>query len=97
MLDKIYYIYIMASPSGTLYIGMTNSLIKRVDQHKKGEIEGFTKKYGCKKLVYYEIGRNVNTVITREKEIKAWRREKKELLIKQKNPHWHDLSEDLFK
>jgi putative endonuclease len=86
----------MASPSGTLYVGMTNSLIKRVEQHKRGEIEGFSKKYSCKKLVYYEIGRDVNAVIAREKQIKNWNRAKKEFLIKQMNPHWNDLSEKLF-
>jgi putative endonuclease len=97
MYDKTYYVYIMASSSGTLYVGMTNSLIRRVSQHKRGEIEGFSKKYNCKKLVYYEIGRDVNAIIAREKQIKNWRREKKEWLIKQMNPQWKDLYEDLFR
>jgi putative endonuclease len=97
MKDKLYYLYIMASPGGTLYVGMTSNLINRVTQHKNGEIEGFTKKYGCKKLVYYEISTDVSAVIAREKEIKNWRRAKKEELIKKFNLHWKDLSADLFK
>jgi len=96
MEEHVYYLYIMASPSGTLYVGMTNSLIRRVDQHKRGEIDGFSKEHGCKKLVYYEIGRDVRVVIAREKQIKNWRRDKKEFLIRQINPHWNDLSETIF-
>ncbi|MFA6215108.1 MAG: GIY-YIG nuclease family protein [Patescibacteria group bacterium] len=91
-----FYIYIMASPSGTLYIGMTNDLLRRVNEHKQGEIKGFTKKYSCNKLVYYENYDYVYDAIEREKEIKKWRREKKQNLIKTINPHWKDLYEELF-
>ncbi len=86
-----FYIYIMASPSGTLYTGMTNDLFRRVSEHKQGKIDGFTKKYSCNKLVYYEHYEYVYDAIDREKEIKKWRREKKQNLIKTLNPHWSDL------
>jgi len=91
-----FYIYIMASPSGTLYIGMTNNLIRRTIEHKEGKIEGFSKKYSCKKLIYYEHYQYVSDAISREKEIKKWRREKKQNLIKTLNPHWKDLSEEFL-
>jgi len=90
-----FYVYIMASGSGTLYIGVTNDLIRRVYEHKEKIIEGFTKKYFCTKLVYYEHFSDINSAITREKEIKKWRREKKENLIKGINPHWNDLYANL--
>ena len=86
----------MASPKGALYVGMTNNLLRRASQHKSGEIEGFSKEYGCKKLVYFESGQHVKAVIAREKQIKNWRRDKKEFLIKQINPHWKDLSAELL-
>ena len=82
----------MASPSCTLYIGVTNNLIRRVEEHKNNAVEGFTKKYGCKKLVYFEQTESVETAILREKQLKDWRREKKEKLIATMNPHWNDLS-----
>jgi putative endonuclease len=91
-----FYIYIMASHSGTLYIGITNSLFRRVLEHKEGKIEGFTKKYACCRFVYYEHYQNVYNAINREKELKKWRREKKENLIKQLNPHWNDLYNDVL-
>jgi putative endonuclease len=93
--EKKYYIYIVASLSGTLYIGVTSSLIRRIAEHKEGKIEGFSKKYSCHKLVYYEIFGDVNAAIGREKEIKRWRREKKEELIKNMNPHWNDLYNEI--
>ena len=82
----------MASPTGTLYIGMTNELERRVAQHQQETIDGFSKKYGCKKLVYFEHGQDVRAIIAREKQLKNWRRDKKEALIKTTNPFWHDLS-----
>ncbi|MFO0703783.1 MAG: GIY-YIG nuclease family protein [Patescibacteria group bacterium] len=87
-----YYTYIMASDSGTLYIGVTNNLQRRVYEHKYKLIEGFSSKYNCKKLVFYEEYKDVNEAIVREKVIKKWRREKKEDLIRSKNIHWNDLS-----
>lgn len=90
-----YYIYIMSSESGTLYIGFTNSLIRRASEHKNEIIEGFTKKYHCHKLIYYEYFSNVYEAIAREKQLKNWGRKKKELLIKKLNPTWKDLFNDL--
>lgn len=89
-----YFVYIMASSSGTLYVGITNDLYKRVYQHKNNLIDGFTKKYGCHKLVYFEETTSVESVIAREKQLKGWRREKKEFLIRKLNPSWNDLSLD---
>jgi putative endonuclease len=95
-MTKYYYLYIMASESGTLYIGMTNNLGRRVWEHKNNEIDGFTKKYNCNKLVYYEYGQDVNGTIAREKQLKKWNRKKKEVLIKSINPRWSDLSKEMF-
>ena len=90
-----FYVYIMASPSGTLYTGVTNSLKRRVAEHKEGKIKGFSQKYDCKKLIYYEHYKYIYNAIEREKELKKWRREKKQDLIKSINPHWNDLYEEL--
>jgi len=89
-----YFVYIMASPSGTLYIGVTNDLERRVAQHQQDAIEGFTEKYGCKKLVYFESTEDINSAIVREKQLKGWIRKKKEQLIRTMNPSWKDLSSD---
>jgi putative endonuclease len=89
-----YYVYIMASASGTLYTGMTNDLERRVAEHKQKIIEGFSKKYDTTKLVYFEHTADVNAAITREKQIKGWLRIKKTNLIKRINPGWKDLSLD---
>ena len=86
----------MASDSGTLYIGMTNNLIRRVQEHKEWKIEWFSKKYKCYKLVYAEYTKYVYNAIEREKEIKDWNREKKEELINTKNPTWKDISDELM-
>lgn len=91
---RSYYVYFMASDSGTLYVGVTGDLQGRAGQHKQGEIEGFTKKYNCHKLVYYEEFEDIEQAILREKQIKRWRRSKKEALIKKMNPSWRDLAED---
>jgi putative endonuclease len=84
----------MSSLSGTLYIGVTNYIEKRVREHKEGLIEGFSKKYGCTRLVYYESFDDVRKAISREKQLKGWRREKKVEMIERTNPHWLDLSEN---
>ena len=81
MQNRQYFVYIMASASGTLYTGVTNDLYKRVYQHKNDLIEGFTKKYQCHKLVFFEETSDVESAITREKQIKGWSRKKKEILI----------------
>ncbi len=81
---------------GTLYTGVTNDLIKRVYQHKEALIDGFTKRYNLKKLVYYEIFNDIREAIKREKAIKKWRREWKIKLIEKMNPEWKDLYYDLL-
>jgi putative endonuclease len=85
-------VYIMASKrNGTLYTGVTSDLIKRVYQHKEGAVDGFTKKYQCKELVYYEQFEDMITAIEREKQIKAGSRKKKLIMIERVNPEWRDL------
>ncbi|TAH33421.1 GIY-YIG nuclease family protein [Candidatus Saccharibacteria bacterium] len=92
---KEYYIYILASqPLGTLYIGVTNDLQRRVYEHKNGIIEGFTKKYGVHQLVYFEATNSVEAAIKREKQLKKWERAWKVRLIEKANLYWKDLSED---
>ncbi len=94
--DKQFYVYILASKrNGTLYIGVTSDIVQRVFQHKNNMIEGFTKKYSVKILVYYEVHENVDSAITREKQLKKWRREWKLRLIEEKNPHWNDLYNEI--
>jgi putative endonuclease len=88
-----YFVYIVCSQSGTLYIGMTNSIYRRALQHKRGEIEGFASKYHCDRLVYYESFDDVRKAIDREKQLKRWVRAKKIALIESKNPRWEDLAE----
>ena len=78
-----------------IYIGVTNDLIKRVYEHKSKNNDGFTKRFDINKLVYYEEFSDVNDAISREKQLKKWRREKKNWLIQQKNPAWTDWSEGL--
>ncbi|MCD6459176.1 GIY-YIG nuclease family protein [bacterium] len=93
---KEYYIYILASKkNGTLYIGVTNDLLRRIYEHKQGSVSSFTKKYGIKKLVYYENTTDVNTAIHREKCLKKWKREWKIELIEKFNPEWNDLYPEL--
>ena len=90
--QRAYYVYILASGrNGTLYAGITNNIIRRVWEHKQGLIEGFTKKYWTDKLVYYESTEDINSVITREKQLKKWNRVWKLKLIEEKNPEWKDL------
>ena len=93
MRDHQYFVYIMSSNSGTLYIGMTNSIYRRALQHKAGEIEGFTKKYHCTRLVHHESFDDVHRAIGREKELKGWTRSKKIALIESRNSRWADLAE----
>ena len=91
-----YCVYILASKrNGTLYIGVTSDLEKRVYQHKHGVLEGFTKKYGVHTLVYYECGESVEAALAREKQLKQWNRKWKLNLIEKENPEWRDLYEEL--
>ncbi len=89
-----FWVYIMASPTGTLCTGMTGFLDRRVKQHKSGAFEGFTKKYKCHRLVYYEKYSDAGKAIRREKQIKGWTRAKKVALIEKMNPRWEDLAEN---
>lgn len=94
---KQYYVYILASQrNGTLYIGVTNDLIKRVWQHKNKAADGFTKKYGVDKLVYFEDTSDIMSALEREKQLKNWHRQWKINLIQGKNPEWKDLYEDII-
>lgn len=87
-----YYVYFLASGrNGTLYIGMTNDLVRRVYEHKEGFVAGFTKQYGVKTLVYFEIFEDPESAIRREKQLKAWQRAWKIELIEKSNPYWNDL------
>jgi putative endonuclease len=91
-----YYVYILASKkNGTLYIGVTNNLIRRVYEHRNGLIEGFTKKYGVNKLVYYEQTEDIKSAIERGKRLKKWKRQWKIELIEKMNPMWKDLYDEL--
>ncbi len=92
-----YFVYILASRSnGTLYIGVTNDLARRVYEHKEGEVKGFTKKYKVNKLVYYEEYSDVIEAISREKNIKKWKRAWKVELIESENANWDDLYNELI-
>ena len=87
-----YYVYILTNKThSTLYIGVTNNLIRRVYEHKNGFVEGFTKKYNVHKLVYFEQTTDVESAILREKQLKGWTRAKKEKLINSLNPLWEEL------
>jgi putative endonuclease len=92
-----YYVYILASKeNGTLYIGITNNLTRRVYEHRNDLIEGFTKKYGVHRLVYYETHEDVRVAIAREKQMKKWYRAWKIRLIEESNPEWRDLYYELI-
>ena len=79
-----------------MYIGVTNNLERRLYEHKNKLCEGFTKKYNIDKLVYFEYMQDVNSAIAREKELKGWKREKKNRLVETENPKWKDLGEEMF-
>lgn len=93
--NKTYYVYILASQTGTLYIGVTGDLKKRIWQHREKQIEGFTKKYHVTRLLHVESFSHVQDAIAREKQLKSWRRDKKIRLIDTHNEAWHDLYETL--
>lgn len=91
-----YYVYILSSKKyGTLYIGVTNDLIKRIYEHRNDLIEGFTSKYSVHRLVYYEQTKNITAAVNREKQLKKWNRKWKINLIEQTNPDWLDLYDTL--
>ncbi len=95
-MDRISYVYMLASQrNGTLYVGVTSDLARRVYEHRTGVVPGFTTKYGVKMLVWYEIHGEITEAIAQEKRIKAWRRAWKLELIERANPMWLDLYETL--
>lgn len=92
MRDHRYFVYMLASkPQGTLYVGVTNDIIRRVAEHRQNLVPGFTKKYGVHLLVWFEEYGDINAAIAQEKRLKRWRRDWKRSLIEQQNPHWADL------
>ncbi|TSA33713.1 MAG: GIY-YIG nuclease family protein [Porphyromonadaceae bacterium] len=96
MRTYLFFIYIMANKhNNVLYVGVTNDIVRRVNEHREHLIQGFTSKYNVSKLVYYESFDFIDEAIKREKQLKEWKREWKENLIKRNNPEWKDLSEDL--
>ncbi len=90
-----YYVYIMSSRTRRLYVGMTNDLERRVEEHGSGSFSGFTSRYNVTRLVYYETTSEVVAAIEREKQLKGWLRSKKLVLIESVNPTWRDLGVDL--
>lgn len=91
---KQYCVYFLTNKNNTvIYIGFTSNLIKRIYQHKTKTFQGFTRRYNCYKLVYFEVFSNADDGIQREKQLKAGNRKRKEKLIQQENPNWEDLSE----
>lgn len=94
---KQYYVYILTNKTDrVMYIGVTSDLLRRIYEHKNDCVDGFTKRYHVHKLVYYEETSDVTAAISREKELKGWRREKKNTLVKSVNPTWKDLSEGWY-
>jgi putative endonuclease len=94
--EKQFYVYILTNArNGTLYTGVTNDLLRRVWEHKNGVVEGFTKQHELEKLVWYEIHATAYDAITREKRIKAWKRDWKKRIIEEMNPYWNDLYDSL--
>ena len=96
MSERNYYIYILASKTRTLYVGVTNNIERRTIHHKTMEHEGFTSKYNVNTLVYIERFEDIHAAIAREKQIKGWRRDKKIALIESFNPTWLDLAREWF-
>ena len=93
----MYYVYILANKTNrVIYIGVTNDLKRRCYEHKSEMVEGFTKTYHVHKLVYYEAYKDPSNAIAREKQLKGWRRDKKNFLIEKMNPGWNDLFEKMF-
>ena len=89
-----YYVYILTNASRTLYIGVTNDLLRRLDEHRTGLGSEFTQKYNVHQLVYYESTNSVTVAIEREKQLKVWTRAKKVAVIEQMNPEWKDLASE---
>jgi putative endonuclease len=97
MKRNCYYVYIMTNNSDTLYIGVTNDIVRRVYEDKQKLVEGFTFEYNITQLVYYEETNDLQAAIAREKQLKGWLRRRKIALIRSVNPRWEDLSADWYK
>ena len=96
-MQKKGYVYILASTrNGTLYVGVTSDLAKRVEEHRQKLVHGFTKKYEISMLVYYEFFEDIRDAVIRERQIKEWKRKWKTELIQSVNPYWRDLHEDIL-
>lgn len=96
-MDKVGYVYILASKErGTLYIGVTSNLVKRVYEHRTHVVDGFTTKHQVKILVYFEVFEDTKSAIAREKQLKNWQRDWKIQLIEQANPYWQDLYPEIL-
>jgi putative endonuclease len=91
----MFFVYILASLSGTLYVGLTGDLRRRIEEHKLGLVDSFTKKYNVNRLMYYETFRDSKFAENRERQLKKWRREKKIALFAKTNPRWKDLSKEV--
>ena len=96
-MSKQPYVYLLASQrNGTLYVGVTSNLVKRIYQHRNNQVEGFTKRYAVHHLVWYEAHENMESAILKEKKIKKWDRQTKLCLIESQNPEWEDLWEKII-
>ncbi|MCF7812020.1 GIY-YIG nuclease family protein [Candidatus Gracilibacteria bacterium] len=94
---KLYYVYLLTNPTRTVfYVGVTNNLIRRCYEHKNKLIDGFTKKYNCSQLMYFEETNDISIAITREKQLKHYSQKWKSNLIREINPEWRDLSSDFL-
>lgn len=93
--QRCYFVYLLSSLSGTLYVGLTDNLWKRVQEHKDGLFDGFTRKYKVNRLMYFETFNDSNVAANREQQIKKWRREKKIALFATSNPQWRDLTPEI--
>jgi putative endonuclease len=95
-MDRTFYVYITASRSKTLYIGVTSNIEQRISEHRQKKHKGFSATYNCNRLVWLERFTNPTSAIAREKQLKGWNRAKKLALIEQTNPSWQDLSEGWY-
>jgi len=95
--ERSYYVYLLTNKNnGVMYVGVTNNLMRRIDEHRNKVVKGFTEKYNVCKLVYFEETSDIGSALAREKEIKKWRREKKNELVHSVNPEWKDLWSELW-
>jgi putative endonuclease len=96
MMKLRFFVYILASRSGVLYIGVTRDLLRRMHQHRVGQVPGFTRRYHVNRLVFYEQTPSARSAFERERQIKGWKRQKKIRLIETVNPEWVDLAKEWF-